>query len=155
MVSLWLCSPFLLLKHPFKGYWDINNHFRISSTQTLWTIQHNTSLDSHLFQTNPRNFNNSVETEKYGLVDVKPLGVIWGKYPQYTAQNTIMFDDLRRNFLMNPQNGLKIRPFREAHKNRSTDNELVGLAKYLSLIAKLEDLSDLRHSRWERYNSDH
>jgi len=97
----------------------------------------------------------SVETEKYGLVDVKPLGVIWGKYPQYSAQNTIMFDDLRRNFLMNPQNGLKIRPFREAHKNRSTDNELVGLAKYLSLIAKLEDLSDLRHSRWERYNSEH
>merc|ERR1719516_910440 len=96
----------------------------------------------------------SVETEKYGLVDVKPLGVIWGKYPQYTAQNTIMFDDLRRNFLMNPQNGLKIRPFREAHKNRSTDNELVGLSKYLSLIAKLEDLSDLRHSRWERYCSE-
>ena len=55
----------------------------------------------------------SVETEKYGLVDVKPLGVIWGKYPQYTRHNTIMFDDLRRNFLMNPQNGLKIRPFRE------------------------------------------
>jgi len=96
----------------------------------------------------------SVETEKYGLVDVKPLGVIWGKYPQYTKQNTIMFDDLRRNFLMNPQNGLKIRPFREAHKNRGTDNELVGLSKYLSLIAKLEDLSELRHSRWERYNSD-
>ena len=55
----------------------------------------------------------SVETEKYGLVDVKPLGVIWGKYPQYSNKNTIMFDDLRRNFLMNPQNGLKIRPFRE------------------------------------------
>jgi len=96
----------------------------------------------------------SVETEKYGLVDVKPLGVIWGKYPQYTKQNTIMFDDLRRNFLMNPQNGLKIRPFREAHKNRDTDNELVGLSKYLTLIAKLEDLSELRHSRWEKYNSD-
>ena len=57
----------------------------------------------------------SVETEKYGLVDVKPLGVIWGKYPQYSRSNTIMFDDLRRNFLMNPQNGLKIRPFREVN----------------------------------------
>lgn len=94
----------------------------------------------------------SVETEKYGLVDVKPLGVIWGKYPQYTKQNTIMFDDLRRNFLMNPQNGLKIRPFREAHKNRTTDKELVGLAKYLTQIAKLEDLSELRHSRWEKFS---
>ena len=94
----------------------------------------------------------SVETEKYGLVDVKPLGVIWGKYPQYTKHNTIMFDDLRRNFLMNPQNGLKIRPFREAHKNRTTDKELVGLARYLTQIAKLEDLSELRHSRWEKYS---
>ena len=75
----------------------------------------------------------SIQTEKYGIVDVstytstctysksaglmfpqvKPLGVIWGKYPQYDRNNTIMFDDLRRNFLMNPQNGLKIRPFRE------------------------------------------
>jgi len=96
----------------------------------------------------------SVETEKYGLVDVKPLGVIWGKYSQYSRHNTIMFDDLRRNFLMNPQNGLKIRPFREAHKNRTTDNELVGLAKYLTQIAKLPDLSELRHSRWERYSAE-
>jgi len=96
----------------------------------------------------------SIQTEKYGIVDVKPLGVIWGKYPQYTKNNTIMFDDLRRNFLMNPQNGLKIRPFREAHKNRTTDKELLGLARYLNSIAKLKDISGLRHNKWERYNSD-
>ena len=54
----------------------------------------------------------SIQTEKYGIVDVKPLGVIWGKYPQYDKKSTIMFDDLRRNFLMNPQQGLKIRAFR-------------------------------------------
>ena len=41
-------------------------------------------------------------------VQVKPLGVIWGKFEQYNSRNTIMFDDLRRNFLMNPQNGLKV-----------------------------------------------
>jgi ubiquitin-like domain-containing CTD phosphatase 1 len=40
---------------------------------------------------------------------VKPLGVIWRKFEQYSKDNTIMFDDLRRNFLMNPANGLKIR----------------------------------------------
>ena len=38
----------------------------------------------------------------------KPLGVIWGKFEEYNSKNTIMFDDLRRNFLMNPQNGLKV-----------------------------------------------
>jgi len=96
----------------------------------------------------------SIHTEKYGLVDVKPLGVIWGKFEQYNKKNTIMFDDLRRNFLMNPQNGLKIRPFKEAHKNRDSDVELVGLAKYLAKISKLEDFSELRHSRWEKYCSE-
>ena len=40
---------------------------------------------------------------------VKPLGVIWGKYEQWSAKNTIMFDDIRRNFIMNPQSGLKVR----------------------------------------------
>jgi len=97
----------------------------------------------------------SISTPKYGLIDVKPLGVIWGKYPQYSQKNTIMFDDLRRNFSMNPQSGLKIRPFREAHKNRGTDRELVGLSKYITIIAKLDDLSNLRHSRWEKYIEQH
>lgn len=50
----------------------------------------------------------SVFTPKYGLVDVKPLGVIFGKFPQFHTGNTLMFDDIRRNFLMNPQNGLKV-----------------------------------------------
>ena len=45
----------------------------------------------------------SVHTHKYGVIEVKPLGVIWGKYPQYSQKNTIMIDDLRRNFIMNPQ----------------------------------------------------
>jgi len=97
----------------------------------------------------------SISTPHYGLIDVKPLGVIWGKFPQYSTKNTIMFDDLRRNFSMNPQNGLKIRPFREAHKNRDSDRELVGLSKYITLIAKLDDLSDLRHSKWEKYLEKH
>ncbi|KAA0203192.1 hypothetical protein HAZT_HAZT004985 [Hyalella azteca] len=82
---------------------------------------------------------------------VKPLAVIWGKHRHYHAGNTVMLDDLRRNFLMNPQNGLKIRPFRRAHENRGTDRELLKLAGYLQDIAQLDDLSALRHSRWESY----
>jgi len=39
---------------------------------------------------------------------VKPLGVVWGKFPQWSRTNTVMVDDLRRNFIMNPQNGLKV-----------------------------------------------
>jgi ubiquitin-like domain-containing CTD phosphatase 1 len=93
----------------------------------------------------------SVHSQKYGVIEVKPLGVIWGKFPQYTAKNTIMIDDLRRNFIMNSQNGLRIRPFRSAHLNRSTDRELVRLSEYLRKIARLDDLSSLNHRKWESY----
>ncbi|ROT68035.1 ubiquitin-like domain-containing CTD phosphatase 1 isoform X1 [Penaeus vannamei] len=96
----------------------------------------------------------TIETQKYGVIEVKPLGVVWGKYKHYTQQNTIMFDDLRRNFLMNPQNGLKIRPFRQAHQNRATDRELLRLSFYLEDIASLEDISTLNHSKWEHYRKD-
>ena len=82
---------------------------------------------------------------------MKPLAVVWGKYPHYGPGNTVMFDDLRRNFLMNPQNGLRIRPFRNAHEARHTDQELLKLAAYLRDIASLTDLSRLRHSKWEAY----
>ncbi len=83
---------------------------------------------------------------------VKPLAVIWGKFAGvYTSKNTIMFDDIRRNFLMNPQNGLRIRAFRDAHQNRDKDRELIYLAQYLKDIAPLEDMSHLNHRSWEKY----
>jgi len=65
-----------------------------------------------------------------------------------------MFDDLRRNFVMNPQNGLIIRPFRKAHANRDSDQELVKLTQYLLAIAELDDLSVLDHRSWESYIED-
>ncbi|MGH0158308.1 UNVERIFIED_CONTAM: hypothetical protein FKN15_051943 [Acipenser sinensis] len=96
----------------------------------------------------------TVHTPKRGVVEVKPLGVIWGKYAEfYNKKNTIMFDDIGRNFLMNPQNGLKIKPFMKAHLNREKDKELLKLSQYLKEIAKLEDFSELNHKHWERYLS--
>ncbi|TRY93114.1 hypothetical protein DNTS_007757 [Danionella cerebrum] len=96
----------------------------------------------------------TVHTPKRGVAGVKPLGVIWGKYSEfYNRKNTIMFDDIGRNFLMNPQNGLKIRPFMKAHLNREKDQELYKLSQYLKEIAKLDDFSELNHKHWERYLS--
>ncbi|XP_014220059.1 ubiquitin-like domain-containing CTD phosphatase 1 [Copidosoma floridanum] len=97
----------------------------------------------------------SVHTPKYGVVDVKPLGVIWGKYKQFSAKNTIMFDDIRRNFIMNPQSGLRIKAFKQAHLNRNTDRELLKLSKYLEAIAELDDFQVLNHRKWEEYRSMH
>ncbi|GIL65800.1 hypothetical protein Vafri_19425 [Volvox africanus] len=94
----------------------------------------------------------TVHTEKYGVFDCKPLQFIWDKFPeQYTPANTIMLDDLKRNYIMNPQQGLVIRPFRKAHLTRGSDRELLGLKSYLEAIAPLDSLEELDHSRWERY----
>ncbi|XP_057306707.1 ubiquitin-like domain-containing CTD phosphatase 1 isoform X1 [Hydractinia symbiolongicarpus] len=92
----------------------------------------------------------TVHTEKYGVVETKPLAVIWGKYSQYSSKNSIIFDDLRRNFLMNPSSGLKIRPFKNAHANRDTDRELLKLSRYLLKIKDVEDFETLNHSQWEK-----
>ena len=88
---------------------------------------------------------------KLQLFQVKPLGVIWDKYPRYNKTNTIMFDDLRRNFLMNPTNGLKIKPFKNAHTSRNTDKELIKLSAYLKKIASLASFDGLDHKHWESY----
>ena len=46
-----------------------------------------------------------VESAKYGgVVNTKPLGVLWGLYPENVKpENSLMVDDVRRNFLMNPK----------------------------------------------------
>ncbi|KAG9511253.1 Ubiquitin-like domain-containing CTD phosphatase 1 [Fragariocoptes setiger] len=93
----------------------------------------------------------SVHSAKYGLLNVKPLAVIWGKFPQYSEKNTIMFDDIRRNFLMNAQSGLKIKAYRDSHKNRATDAELLHLSQYLKKIAKIDDFTKLNHKHWHKY----
>lgn len=97
----------------------------------------------------------TIQSDTRGTFDCKPLGLIWAQFPEYyNSRNTIMFDDLRRNFAMNPQNGLTIRPFRKAHLNRSSDRELVGLTQYLLAIGELSDLSSLDHSKWESFSED-
>ncbi|XP_047338006.1 ubiquitin-like domain-containing CTD phosphatase [Impatiens glandulifera] len=97
----------------------------------------------------------TVHSDARGIFDCKPLGLIWAKFPEYySAKNTIMFDDLRRNFVMNPKNGLTIRPFRKAHANRESDRELVKLTQYLLAISKLDDISGLNHKYWESYKED-
>ncbi|XP_008445998.1 ubiquitin-like domain-containing CTD phosphatase [Cucumis melo] len=97
----------------------------------------------------------TVQSDYRGTFDCKPLGLIWAQFPEfYSSRNTIMFDDLRRNFVMNPQNGLVIKPFRKAHANRDSDQELMKLTQYLLAIAELDDLSHLDHNNWELYSED-
>ncbi|GAV61201.1 ubiquitin domain-containing protein/NIF domain-containing protein [Cephalotus follicularis] len=97
----------------------------------------------------------TVQSDFHGIFNCKPLGLIWAQLPEfYSSRNTIMFDDLRRNYVMNPQNGLVIKPFRKAYANRDSDRELVKLTQYLLAIAELDDLSTLDHANWEFLTDD-
>lgn len=72
-------------------------------------------------------------TQAAGVFDCKPLQFLWSKFGEhYNKDNTIMLDDLRRNYIMNKQNGLVIYPFQKAYKNRATDRELVRSESALS-----------------------
>jgi len=94
----------------------------------------------------------TVHTESYGVFNTKPLPVIWGIYEKfYNKKNSIMFDDLRRNFIMNPENGLKVRPFKNAPTEGAKDKELMYLTNYLLLIKDEDDFSALTHRKWESY----
>ncbi|RUS15143.1 HAD-like domain-containing protein [Endogone sp. FLAS-F59071] len=83
---------------------------------------------------------------------VKPLDLIWTKYPErYSAANTIHVDDLSRNFALNPDSGLKISAFKNAPVSRQTDRELFFVARYLLLIAEVPDFKSLNHKKWKAY----
>jgi ubiquitin-like domain-containing CTD phosphatase 1 len=86
---------------------------------------------------------------KMRVCRVKPLEFIWRRYPAYAPERTIMFDDVRHNFLCNPRNGLVIRPFRNGPSSR-TDNELQRLARFLDHIAEHPDVRTIDLKRWER-----
>jgi ubiquitin-like domain-containing CTD phosphatase 1 len=85
------------------------------------------------------------------VFDCKPLQVLWERYPQYDSKNTIMFDDLKRNYVLNKQNGLVIRPFKRALTSGKDDRELLKIKAYLLKIAEFETLEELDHTRWEKY----
>jgi len=81
---------------------------------------------------------------------VKSLQIIWNHFPQFSAKNTIHVDDLSRNFALNPQEGLKIHAFKNAHTPEALrDRELDKLARYMLHIAPMDDFRSLKHKDWK------
>jgi len=100
----------------------------------------------------------TVNTAKHGVFNAKPLEVLWsnlaghfGGVRHWGPHNTIMFDDLRRNYAFNPESGLVIKPYRRSATNRATDDALLRLTTYLLAIAELPTFDGLDHGRWERW----
>mmetsp|Transcript_35209 Transcript_35209/g.105168 ORF Transcript_35209/g.105168 Transcript_35209/m.105168 type:complete len:376 (-) Transcript_35209:252-1379(-) len=67
---------------------------------------------------------------------VKPLRIIWSKFPRWGPQNTVHLDDLARNFALNLGSGLKVSGFYRKKSSARKDCELLGLSKYLVEVAK-------------------
>ncbi|KZT69795.1 HAD-superfamily subfamily IIID h [Daedalea quercina L-15889] len=82
---------------------------------------------------------------------VKALQIIWNHFPQFNASNTIHVDDLGRNFALNPGEGLKIAPFKDAHLPQAmVDRELDKLTRYMVHIATVhQDFRDVDHKNWQ------
>ena len=101
----------------------------------------------------------TVRSRRHGVYDCKPLPLLWAKLEQlghgglFGPHNTLMFDDLRRNYVFNPRQGLVIRPFRKSFRSRATDRELVKLKHYILAIARLDRAAfeGLDHDRWEKW----
>jgi len=67
---------------------------------------------------------------------VKPLQILWSKFPRWGAHNTVHIDDLSRNFALNLGSGLKIKAYYRKKSSAYRDAELLGLARYLEELAR-------------------
>eukprot|EP00980_Cylindrotheca_fusiformis_P000234 scaffold52_cov183-Cylindrotheca_fusiformis.AAC.13 len=80
---------------------------------------------------------------------VKPLQIIWSKFPQWGSHNTAHVDDLSRNFALNLGSGLKVSAYFRKKAKARNDAELFGLAKYLEELAETKaNFDDINFSEW-------
>mmetsp|Transcript_3685 Transcript_3685/g.5606 ORF Transcript_3685/g.5606 Transcript_3685/m.5606 type:complete len:375 (-) Transcript_3685:105-1229(-) len=89
---------------------------------------------------------------------VKPLQIIWSKFPHWGPHNTVHLDDLKRNFALNIGNGLKCTAYyRKKKKSGKNDSELLGLGRFLEMLATNDDSKDdfetVQFDYWQDYVS--
>jgi len=94
---------------------------------------------------------------------VKPLQIIWSKFPQWGSQNSVHLDDLNRNFALNLSSGLKCTAYyRKKRRKRNAagginDMELLGLGRFLELLATNDEVNDnfdnVDFNYWQDYVS--
>lgn len=80
---------------------------------------------------------------------VKPLQIIWSKFPRWGSRNTAHVDDLSRNFALNLGSGVKVSGFYRKKSKASRDTELLGLSKYLEQLATADvSFDDADFAAW-------
>lgn len=80
---------------------------------------------------------------------VKPLQIIWSKFPCWNSHNTVHVDDLRRNFALNLGSGLLVSAYYRKKRKASTDSELLGLSIFLERLAQAQtDFNNVDFRYW-------
>lgn len=91
-------------------------------------------------------------TKKDGTIfrhHVKPLQIIWSKFPRWGVHNTAHVDDLRRNFALNLKSGLKCSGYYRKKSSARRDSELMGLSRFLEMLAKeCKDFQEVDFREW-------
>lgn len=81
---------------------------------------------------------------------VKPLQIIWSKFPRWGSHNTVHIDDLSRNFALNLGSGIKIKAYYRKKSQAARDSELLGLSKYLVELAEAKvSFDDVDFDSWQ------
>lgn len=115
-----------MLAHPgykFCFVLDKTSMFTVTSTRKDWT-----SVTHH----------------------VKPLPLIWAKFPRWSSKNSLIIDDLSRNFALNLSSGIKIPAYHRKKSSARRDAELLGLSRYLEILAKSKvDFDEVDFSYWQ------
>ena len=91
------------------------------------------------------------------------IGNLQSKFPHWNSHNTVHLDDLSRNFALNLGSGLKCTAYyRKKRRNRSAsggsnDKELLGLGRFLEMLATKEEakehFDDVDFQYWQDYVS--
>jgi hypothetical protein len=78
--------------------------------------------------------------------NTKPLQVLFSIFPSLNRSNTVIVDDHRRSFVLNPEGGIHVTPF--SCKQCDTDREFELLARYLLALAEAPSVASIDHSQW-------
>eukprot|EP01135_Chromosphaera_perkinsii_P002876 Nk52_evm31s229 gene=Nk52_evmTU31s229 len=155
-IAIWSATSYFWVEEKMKrfGVLDEGNDFKIV-----------TILDSRAMI--------SVCKPDGSLTETKNLDTLWGlfamAYPRqglkesvrfdpgnrhnlYNRRNTLLVDDISRNFMTNPHNGIKMPPYKKSTlPTAKPDRELLYLRKYLiEHVSPVADVRKLRHSHWRK-----
>lgn len=110
--------------------------FKISFCMDRSSMVNTTTYDSHW--------------QPLAMEEVKPLEIIWERFPTFGPHNTVHVDDLCRNFYLNQRSGIEVSPWHAKSRGARTDDELQLLTTYLLSLVAAPNLSEIDHSIWRK-----